>query len=437
VTIHEARALPIAAEDEAGLPGPRPGEPDRIRTGTGAFRALHHREFRLLWSAYALGDLGFWISYISLQWAMTRATGSDGFWLGALFFCNFVPMLLLAPIAGVTADRLDRKRVLMATRGGVAVVATALAVLMAIDADAPGVLVAFGAGFGALFAFMAPASQALVANSVPEADLASAVSVQSAGTNLWRITGPAIAAPILAAWGAGASFTLYAVTSAVFVLLLARLRLTPRVPYAEEGGVWSRWREGLRHARDRPPALAALLTMTVFSVFGAAHVVLFPVFATDVFDRSATAFTALVSASGVGAVFGALGTARRPAVTLTAAAGWLVGFAVAALAFSLSRSWPLSLVLAAAVGACYFSVTTTINTLLHLLADDDRRGRIMGLFTVTWAGAIPFGGLWMGAVAELVSAPVAMGAGALVCGAYGLAVLVRARTSAVRTPAAT
>jgi hypothetical protein len=111
---------------------------------------------------------------------------------------------------------------------------------------------------------------------------------------------------------------------------------------------------------------------------------------------------------------------------LRTAAVWITGFGVAAGAFAMSRSWPLSLLLLTGVGFCYFSTTTSLNTLLQHLADDEKRGRIMGLFTVAWAGLIPFGGIWMGAVANVGGAPLALGIGAAVCAFFGIAVVVRA-----------
>jgi MFS family permease len=420
-------AVPSLAESEAGLPGPSIGEralgrDERRRP----FRAFRHREFRLLFLAYGVGDLGFWISHISLQSEMARVTHTSSLWLGMLFFTTFIPMLLFAPVAGVVADRVDRKRMLIITRGAVGVVAACLSVVVLSGLGEAPVLAAFGFLVGSLFAFMAPAAQSATANAVPNADLTSAVSLESAGTNISRIAGPALAAPILAAWGAGWSFAVYAACNGLMLLALAPIRLRTRLDDTETGSPWERWKHGLQHARERPPALAALLTMTVFSMFGAAHVALLPVFTTDVLHHARDDFTVLVSASGLGAILGTIGIGlRRSAPTLRTATLWMIAFAVAAGGFSLSRSWALSLVLIGAVGFCYFSIAVTINTMLQHLADDEKRGRIMGLFAVTWAGLIPFGGIWMGTVADLGGAPLAVEIGATVCLAYALVMLAR------------
>jgi MFS family permease len=417
---------PYLSEDEAGLPGPAIGEAALSLEGRRPFRALGHHEFRLLFGAYAIGDLGFWISHISLQSEMARETNESSLWLGILFFTTFIPMLLIAPLAGVVADRVDRAKMLIVSRAAVGILAATLSIVVLAGFGAPWVLAVFGFGAGTLFAFMAPAQQAATANAVESDDLTSAISIQSAGNNLARIAGPALAAPILAAWGAGWAFAVYAAFNVAMVVLLSRIRLTSHLDTNEHGSAWSQWKDGLRHARERPPAIAVLLTMSVFSIFGVAHVALLPVFTTDVLHQARDDFTFLVIASGIGAVFGAFATAmRRSTPSLRTAAAWLAGFGVAAIAFSLSRSWTLSLAISLFLGFCYFSTTTAMNTILQHLADDDKRGRIMGLFSVTWAGLIPFGGIWMGVVAESAGAPLAVAIGAAVCTVFALGVLVR------------
>ena len=187
---------------------------------------------------------------------------------------------------------------------------------------------------------------------------------------------------------------------------------------------------------ERPPAVAVLVTMGVFSIFGVAHVALLPVLTTDVLDHPRDDFTLLVVASGTGAVLGALSTGfRRTVPSFRGAVGWLLGFGLALSAFALSESWGLSIGIAGVVGFCYFSTTTAMNTILQHLADDDKRGRIMGLFTVTWAGLIPFGGIWMGAVAETAGAQLAIGIGAGVCATYACAaLLVPVRQTSIAPP---
>ncbi|MFA5884917.1 MAG: MFS transporter [Acidimicrobiia bacterium] len=412
-------ALP---ELEAALPGPAPGElAPEPGVRTHPFRALHHREFALLFSASSIGDIGYWISFVALQAYMADITDKSATWLGILFFANFIPMLLFAPVAGVVADRMDRKRLLVLIRVAIAGIGTLMAALILADVATPVIVVMVAFALGTTYGFLGPTQSAAVANTVPQADLLSAVSMSSAGNNFCRIAGPALGAPILAIWGAGWSFAVYAASSALVAALLLPIRLSSHLDIHSEHSAWSRMKDGLRHARERPPAVAALVTMSVFSIFGAAQIALYPLFANDVHHRPTEDFTAIVVASGVGAVIGAVGNAMRKTVPpLRTSLRWLVGFALASLGFALAPSWATALGCAVVVGFCYFSMTTALNTLLQHLADDDKRGRIMSLFVVTWGGLIPVGAIWMGTVADHTSAPFVVALGAIVCLVFAL-----------------
>lgn len=414
-----------APELEAALPGPAPGElvPEPGRRAH-PFRALHHRQFALLFAASTIGDIGYWISFVALQAYMADLTDKSASWLGILFFANFIPMMIFAPVAGSAADRMDRKRLLVTIRSVIGCIAATMATLILADLATPAVVVIVAFALGTTYGFLGPTQSAAVANTVPADDLLSAVSMASAGNNLCRVAGPALGAPVLALWGAGWSFVVYAATSVLVALLLVPIRIRSELDLRTDAGAWRRIRDGLRHARERPPAMAALVTMSVFSVFGGAQIALYPLFANEVHDKPTQAFTAIVVCSGIGAVLGAMGTAlRRTVPGLQSSLGWLVGFSVMSIAFALAPTWIGALVCAVFVGFCYFSMTTALNTMLQHLADDDKRGRIMSLFVVTWGGLIPVGAIWMGALADATSAPFVVALGASVCLVFAVAML--------------
>jgi len=417
------------SESEAGLPGVAPGEwvptPGSRHRG---LRALRHPQFRFLFGASLFGDAVYWVSFIALQAEMADITGKSPGWLGVLYFANFIPMLLFAPVAGVVADRFDRRRILITVRLAVAVIGAALATIILGGLSHPAPLLGLAACLGTAYAFIGPAQSAAIANSVPDPDLLSAVSTAAVGNNLSRVAGPALAAPILALGGNGGAFVVYAASSLVVALLLVPVRLHSQFEVHDDQGTWARWVDGLRHARERPPAMAALLTMAVFSIFGGAQAALYPVFAHDAFDRPTRDFTLIVMASGIGAVIGAVANGLRSRVPgLRSALVLMTAFSAATLGFASSRQWWLGLACTLAVGFCYFSMTTALNTLLQHLADDEKRGRMMSLFVVTWGGIIPVGALAMGSLASATSAPTAVGAGACVCLAYAIGQLVRLR----------
>ena len=419
------------AESEGGLPGPAIGEP--VVTGRGnPFRALRHREFRTLFGVFMVGDLGFWIAHISLQVEMVEVSDESSMWVGLLFFTMLVPMLLFAPVAGVVTDRVSRKRLLISTRLSVAAVTGVLSVLMLSGLGSPWVLAGLAFGIGTSFAFMGPVQYAATANAVPVDSLTSAITLEAAGANVSRIAGPALAAPILALWGPGWGLAVYSVSSLAMAASLGRVHLSSTLDTEDELGMWGRWRAGLQHARERPPAMALLVTMAVYSVFGAAIIAMLPI-VPKVLGRPRDDFVYLVVATGVGAVAGSLhiGVQRR-APTLRSALMWVSASGVACLAFAASRSWSLSLVLIAGFGFCYFSITTTINSILQHLSDDEKRGRIMSLFSITWGGLIPFGGIWMGVVSSAAGIATAVAIGAAICVVYGLGTLARVTRSRPR-----
>ena len=232
---------PALPELEHGLPGPAPGElvpePGAAKY---AFRALGFRQFRLLFAASSIGDIGYWISFIALQAEMADITDKSASWLGILFFANFIPMLLWSPVAGVVADRFDRKVLLVVIRSVIAVLGGIMAALILGGVATPMVLVVMAFLFGTTYGFMGPAQSAAVANTVPRDALMGAVSMASAGNNLCRIAGPALAAPILAIWGTGWAFVVYACTQAAVALLLLPIHLTSTLETTDDAGMWKR-----------------------------------------------------------------------------------------------------------------------------------------------------------------------------------------------------
>ena len=364
-----------------------------------AFRALAHRPFRLLFSAFLINQTGFWISHISLQGLMVELTGNDPFQLGLLFFALFIPAFVLAPVAGVAADRFDRKRIMLVCYGAVAVLMASLVVMTAAEAMRPLLTLALSLLLGTAFAFSGPASFAVAANAVPGEDLSSAVSLQSASNNLTRVFGPALAAPIVAASRFEIAFGIFCVAAVIAAILTSRMQIAAYVPSDEEGGIFARLHAGFAHARERRPALPALVTVASLSFFGVSHVAILPVYAENVFGRSEL-FAWIVAASGVGALVGALATGYEKQATLRSSALRMIVYGIALGLFAATERVWLALLLQVAVGYTYFAVMTSLQTLIQQVVDEDKRGRVMSLFQVAWAGLVPFGGFGMGAVAN-------------------------------------
>lgn len=387
------------------------------------FRALRVNAFRTIWTTLFVGQLGFWISLISMQTLMARLTGSDAGWLGLLFFTNFAPMLVFTSFAGVMADRYNRKLILVIGFAVIATVMTVLTGLTALELLTPRLMLPFAFAIGTVFAFNAPANQAIVASSVPVTELGSAISLVSVATNLSRVVGPTLAAPVITLTDESVAFALYGIASAVQVVMLTTRITIP--PYEQDppAPFLERLKGGILHARERPPMLAALGVLCMSSLFGAAYLALLPVVADTTFGRGPSGFTTMAAISGLGSMVGALMTGFREAhPTLRRAALLAAGFGGGLALFGLTTNWLAALFLLALVGGLYFSAMTTLNTLIQLLADENKRGRVMALFTIGWGGLVPVGALWQGQVANAIGASRTVGVAGAVTMVFALSV---------------
>jgi len=394
-----------------------------------AFRALAHRPYRLMFAAFLVNQTGFWISFIGMQGLMARISHNDPVWLGRLFFALFIPAFALAPLAGVAADRFDRKRIMLTCYACVAVLSTTLAALTATGSIAQPLLLLVALGMGTSFAFAGPASFAVAVNAVPDADMSSAVSLQSAANNLTRVVGPMVAAPFLAAGHFDWAFVSFAAAAVVAAVLIALMRVERHVGEPEAGGIVVRIAGGFRHARERRPALPALLMVATLSLFGVSHSALLPVFAEEVLG-SIDYFAWIVVATGSGAMFGALSIGyRETSPSMSWAAALMLGYGASLAVFAFSSSLTVVMIAQFVIGWTYFAVMTSLQTLIQQIVHETKRGRVMSLFQVAWAGLIPWGGLAMGAAAGAFGVTATLGGAAAVCAAYAAGALVWSRTA--------
>jgi MFS family permease len=364
-----------------------------------------------------------------MQGLMVELSHNQPIWLGLLFFALFIPAFALAPLAGIAADRIDRKGIMLASYAAVAVLTAALAALTATDLITTRSLLAIALALGTSFAFAGPASYALAANAVPDVDMPSAVSLQSAANNLTRVIGPVAAAPLVASSHYEWAFAGFVITAVASAVLIGMMRVTKYEPEPEDGGIFARLAVGLVHARERRPALAALAMVATLSLFGASHSAILPVFSQEALG-TADYFTWIVVATGAGAMLGALSvgySSRGP--SMRGAAVLMLTYSGAMGLFAISRALPLALAAQFVVGWTYFAVMTSLQTLIQSIVAESKRGRVMSLFQVAWAGLVPWGGLAMGAAAGGVGAATTVAVAAGICGAYATGVLVWARTS--------
>lgn len=394
---------------------PRPGS---------ARAALAHRDFRTLWTGMFASNIGTWIQNVVLPAYVYDRTGAA--WaVGLMVFAQLGPMLLLSLLAGVVADRVDRRRILLVGLLAQMVLSVGLFALVASEA-ALAALIAVQAGVGIANAFAGPAYSAALPALVGPRDLKGAIALNSVQLNGARVIGPVIAA-ILATWG----FTtaqLLLVNAATYLFVIAavmRLHLGVRagVDIGEQG--WARLSSGIRIVRQRADLRRLLVTMASFSLISLPYIGLFPAVAEENFGiaaRSST-FKWLYAVWGSGALVGALAVG-------TVLVGWdtrrvirrgFGAFAVLLAAFAVVSSPVAAFVIGFGLGAAYFATTTALLTLVQARIADHERGRVMSLWFMAFGGTVPVG--------NLIFAPVVDAAGArgvLLLGAVWAAILVGA-----------
>jgi len=405
-------------------PTPAPGRLAAIA------RALRHRNYRLFFTGQSLSLVGTWMQRVALAWLVYRLTDS-AFLLGLLSFAGNLPSFLMAPLAGVVADRVDKHRLLMATQALAMLQAVLLATLVLGDWIQFWHVVVLSLMLGAINGFDMPVRQAILVDLVDERqDLGNAIALNSSMFNGARLVGPSAAGLIIALAGEGACFLVNALS---YLAVLASLLLM-RLP-ARGGADRRERRQGLReglgeswaYVRGVPPIWAILLLLCVFNFVGMTYTVLLPVFARDHLGGGPDTLGFLMGGTGVGALAGALYLASRRTVLgmgrlITVSASV---FCAALIAFSLSRWTWLSLALMVPVGFGQMVQMAGSNTLLQTLVEDEQRGRVMGFYTMSFMGSFPAGSLLMGWLAEVWGAPWAVACGALAYAACALAALPR------------
>ena len=353
-------------------------------------------------------------------WLVLDLTNSAAL-LGFTSAAAAAPTLFLSLFAGVLADRVDRRRLLIATQLTAAGLAATLGFLTVTATVEFWHVVVIATLAGSAGALGLPAFQAVVSTLVDRSVIGNAVALNSAQFNLGRIIGPTLAGAAIAFGGLALAFWANAIGLLVVALLLARLPIaSPQALVRVEASLWSNLIDGVQHMRRDPVVRVLVVLAAVPALFILNYLVLMPVYARDVLQVGAPGLGLLTAAIGAGALAGALGVAvLRP----SGGSGrlLLVGLAavsIALIVFAVSRWLPLSLAALAVLGAAQVAYYTTTNTLIQVLVPARLRGRVMSLYILTSLGVIPFGNLFAGLVAQRFGPTLALAGGGfltLVC----------------------
>jgi hypothetical protein len=388
-------------------------------------RSLSHRNFRLFYTGQLVSLSGTWMQTLAQSWLMYRLTGSAT-WLGVAGAASLLPSLFLGLFGGVLADRVPRRKLLIAAQVLAMLQAFSLAGLTLLGHIQPWHILVLALLLGVVQAFELPARQSFISELVPRADLANAIALNASLFHLARFVGPAVAGVLVVAVGEGWVFFLNGLTFIAVLIGLLAIRLPAGVA-GGDGGLRA-LREGVKFAWTNRTIRAAIAMVAAVSLVGSSAVVLLPVFAARVFQSGAHSLGLLMAAMGAGALGAALALARRrdtQGFQRTIGIAGLAGGAALAL-FAAMPTFGLALLVLPAVS---FSITTVLassNTLIQMTVPDRLRGRVMSMFTVAVQGTLPFGQLVVGAAADRVGAQLVVSAcGVLLLGAAGVYVGVR------------
>jgi MFS family permease len=383
-------------------------------------RALAHRNYRLFFAGQGISLVGTWITRVATSWLVYRLTGSAAV-LGLVGFAGQIPTFLLAPFAGVWVDRWSRYRVLVVTQVLSMLQSFALAWLALAGTITVTRILLLSAFQGVVNAFDTPARQAFVVDMVEDrADLPNAIALNSSMVNGARLVGPSVAGVLIAVAGEGWCFLLDGVSYVAVIVSLMMMRLARAAPRGREKRVLLELRDGFRYAFGFAPIRSLLLLITLISVMGMPYTVLMPLIADQVLHGGPHTLGFLMGATGGGALAGAVYLASRRSVLglgrVIAAAAILFGCGL--IAFSLSRTLALSLVLMVVTGAGFMVQLAASNTVIQTIVREEMRGRVMAFYTMAFMGTAPFGSLLAGGLAARVGAPhtILLGGGVCILG---------------------
>lgn len=371
-----------------------------------AWRSLRHPNFRLFFAGQFISLLGTWLQIVATVWLVYRLTGS-ALLLGVTTGVQQLPMMFLGPIAGVWSDRIDRRKLLMISQGLAASQALALAVLTFTGVIHVSHVIALAFTLGLINAFETPTRQAFVLEMIGDrADLPNAIALSSLLFNSARFIGPALAGFALVLVGEAWCFTFNALSFLATLYAYSRMRLPRRNAIRATTHWFSDLKAGVRYAFAFTGIRRLLILLAVLSICSAPWQPLMPLFATGVYGGDSRTLGWLIGAVGVGALIGTVYLMQRPGIRglgrVIAFTALLSGIGLALFAWS-HTLW-LGLPFLALFGFGLIATVASCNTILQTIADEDKRGRVIGLYAVAFLGMSPVGHFVSGALAEGIGA---------------------------------
>ncbi|MBS4015528.1 MAG: MFS transporter [Candidatus Latescibacteria bacterium] len=381
------------------------------------FRAFQYRNYRYYYIGQGVSLIGTWMQRVAMSWLVYRLTHSP-FLLGVVGFSSEIPIFLAGPVAGVLIDRWNRRKVLIITQILAMIQAFVLTALVFTHQIQVWHIIALSAFMGLINAFDMPGRQSFIVEIVEKKDdLGNAIALNSSMFNLARLIGPSVAGILIATAGEAVCFLVNGISYLSAIYALYAIRLKPKQIKPIVKNVLRELKQGFSYAYNFLPIRAILILLIVISFFAFPYIVLMPVIAKDILKGGANTMGFLMGGAGIGALIGALILAARKSVRglgkIIPIAGLIFGVGLIALSFS--RVFALSVLILIFTGGSMMMLMAVCNTVLQTIVDDDKRGRVMSIYTMAFMGAMPFGSLLAGAVADKIGATYTITIGGIIC----------------------
>ncbi len=389
--------------------------------------AFRHQGYPLLWTNTIFTSVGFWLEIIAQGWLVLQLTDS-AFWVGAVAGARGLGILSLGIFGGTIADQVDRRKLIIFVQAIGMVLAITMGVLTATGLVQLWHILALSWVQGASLALIMPSRNALTYDLVGREVLLNAMAANYWGMNITRVVGPSAAGVIVATMGVSGCYFLMGASNAVGIAAISLVPTIKKGP-GGSGTFWQNLKAGIAYVLGHNTIRVLLASELLMDAFAFSHMFMLPVFARDVLKVGPLGLGLLMSASGIGAMISAatvasLGDFHYKGRLLL---GAMFAFGASLALFSASPWFGLSLAFIFVVGMSSAAYDTTMSTLLQSIVPDEMRGRVMGLYVLTWS-MTPLGSFQAGAVASLLGVPFAVGLGGAVIAAYALGLARGTRT---------
>jgi MFS family permease len=386
----------------------------RLRAARTFASIRRSRNYRLYFGGQAVSMAGTWMQTVAQGWLVLQLTGSSTL-LGFVTATQFIPVLLLGPLGGVLVDRLDTRRLLVATQATAACLALILGILTLTNVVQVWMVFVLAASLGLVTVVDNPARQTFVLELVGPELLSNAITLNSVNMNAARVIGPSVAAVTIALIGVGPCFVLNAASYISVIAALSAMDKRAMHPKVTAPRAKGQVREGFRYVWHTPTLRTPLLMMALIGTFAYEFQVILPVMAKYVFDGDAGTYGVMTAAMGAGAVLGGLVVAGTSTFGLEALVRVALAFGLAIGLVALSPTLPVAVGALFLVGIVNITFLARANTTLQLTAEPAMRGRVMAMWTVAFLGSTPVGGPIIGYIGQTAGPRWGLATGALAC----------------------